>query len=75
MTVASATSAVTTREAAAPLHPRCAWPNVSSSGCRSSSSRAGSGQSYGVTPTWPMLKLATNRRSEAIRRARQLELI
>jgi DNA-binding CsgD family transcriptional regulator len=49
LTPSSATTAVTGREAAGRSHPRCGWPNLSRSGCRSSSSAAGSGPSCGMT--------------------------
>ena len=53
LTPGSATPAVTARAAAGPWRPRCGWPNLSSSGCRSPWSAAGSSRCCAVTPHWP----------------------
>ena len=52
LTPGSATPAVITRVAAGPWHPRCGWPNLSSSGS-SRWSAAGSSRCCAATPHWP----------------------
>ena len=51
----SAITAATAYEAVDRWGVRCGWPNVSSFGCRSPWSGAGSGRCYSVTPNWRAL--------------------